>query len=192
MPRRKGEFSAGCYYHIFNRVLEHETLFPTPANYLHCLKLVKNSLHRYESSLLAYCLMPNHYHFLLKQLSDKPLSQFIGSIFNPYVQSLNVQKGRKGPLFEGRFKHVLVDKEEYLVHLCRYIHCNPVIANLVKRPEDWPYSNYLEWIGKRDGMLQDEEFIRDHFVSRSDYLDFVTDDFVEDEIKANLGEYTVE
>ncbi len=189
MPRRKGGFSAGCYYHIFNRVLEHEILFPTTANYLHCLKLVKRSLHTYESSLLAYCLMPNHYHFLLKQLSDKPLSQFIGSIFNSYVQSLNIQEERKGPLFEGRFKHVMIDKEEYLVHLCRYIHLNPVKANLVKSPEEWPFSNYMEWIGKREGALLDEDFIREHFVSKSEYQEFVTTYLDKDEIELTMDEY---
>jgi REP element-mobilizing transposase RayT len=114
---------------------------------------------KYKVDMLAYCLMPNHYHFLLKQLSTASLSQFIASVFNPYIQVINRQAGRRGPLFAGRFKDVLVDRDEYLIHLCRYIHLNPVEAGLVEHPEEWPFTNYLEWIGEREGTLQDREFI---------------------------------
>ncbi|MCD6334967.1 MAG: transposase [Candidatus Latescibacteria bacterium] len=66
--------------------------------------------------------MPNHYHFLLRQDGEVSLSRFINVAFNVYVQALNKQLERKGTLFEGRFKHVLVDKDEYILYLCRYIH----------------------------------------------------------------------
>ena len=62
--------------------------------------------------------MPNHYHFLLRQETDQTLSKFINVLFNAYVQAVNRQQGRKGTLFEGRFRHVWVDREEYLTHLC--------------------------------------------------------------------------
>ena len=113
--------------------------------------------------MIAYCLMPNHYHFLLRQETEVPLSKFISLLFNAYVQPVNRQQGRRGTLFERRFKHVWVDLEEYLVHLYRDIHLNPWKAKLVSQLEDWPYSNYLEWIGQRAETLQDQTFRRDRF-----------------------------
>jgi putative transposase len=126
--------------------------------------------------------MPNHYHFLFKQETDEPLSRFMGVLFNAYVQALNLQQERTGTLFEGRFKHKCVEKWEYLIVICRYIHRNPVKAGLVKKPEDWAYSNYQEWIGLRDGVLVDKAFVKDHFSSADEYVRFVND--VEDEKKS--------
>lgn len=119
--------------------------------------------------------MPNHYHFRLRQEADQPLSRFVNVLFNAYVQAINKQQGRSGTLFEGRFRHVWVDQEAYLAHLCRYIHLNPVKAGLVSRAEEWPYSNYLEWIGQRDRTLKDLALIRGLFPDPEAYRRFVAD-----------------
>jgi hypothetical protein len=126
-------------------------------------------------SIIAYCLMPNHYHFLLRPDGETTISQFTGTLFNAYAQALNKQTGRTGALFEGRFKDVHVDREPYLLHLCRYIHANPVKAGLVTSPEEWPYSNYPEWIGERPGTLVDQDFVDAFFPNRPDYREFVLD-----------------
>lgn len=175
MPYRGDVFRRGQYYHLYNRGAGRNLLFFTPGNYEHCLRLIQRSHQRYGATVIAYCLMPNHYHFLLRQESDEPLSKFIGVLFNAYVQAVNREQGRTGTLFEGRFRHSWVDREEYLVHLCRYIHLNPVQAKLVSRPEDWPYSNYLEYVGQRAGILKDEAFIRDRFPKPGSYPSFVAD-----------------
>ena len=138
-------------------------------------------------TIIAYCLMPNHYHFLLRQELGEPLSKFINVLFNAYVQALNRQQSRTGTLFEGRFKHVCVDEWKYLIHLCRYIHRNPVTAGLVSVPQDWAYSNFREWIGLREGAFKDQNFINEHFSTAQAYMDFVND--VQDEEK-NLGKNT--
>jgi REP element-mobilizing transposase RayT len=148
-------------------------IFFDPDNYLHCLRLVKRYTERYHITVIAYCLMPNHYHFLLRQDGEVSISKFINVLFNAYVQAVNRQQDRKGPLFEGRFRHVWVDREEYLTHLCRYIHLNPVAANLVSGPAAWPYSNYREWIGTRSGTLIDETFVKTYFETGEDYGRFV-------------------
>ena len=182
MPYRADVFASQHYYHIYNRGAGKELLFFNPGNYEYCLRLVKHYYQLYGAVVIAYCLMPNHYHFLLRQETDVPLSRFINVLFNAYVQAVNRQQGRKGTLFEGRFRLVWVDREEYLVHLCRYIHLNPVKARLVSQPEDWPYSNYLEWIGQRPGTLKDEAFIRDRFPTPEAYRHFVAD--YQDEMRA--------
>jgi REP element-mobilizing transposase RayT len=163
MPQRGEVFAAGEYYHIYNRGAGRNSIFFTPANYEYCLRLVKRCLTQYAVTIIAYCLMPNHYHFLLRQDSDLLLSKFIGVLFNAYAQAVNKQQARSGSLFEGRFRHKHIEREEYLIHLCRYIHLNPVKAQLVQRPEDWPYSNYVDWIGLRSGALKDQTFIHAHF-----------------------------
>ena len=105
------------------------------------------------------------------------------------MQAVNRQQGRKGTLFEGRFKHVQVDREEYLVHLCRYIHLNPVKARLASQPGDWLYSNYLEWTGQRAGTLKDERFIRERFPTFEAYRQFVADDRGEAQVRELIAPY---
>jgi REP element-mobilizing transposase RayT len=182
MPYRGDAFTQGQYYHIYNRGARKAKIFFNDGNYQYLLRLVKEYYQKHGATVIAYCLMPNHYHFLLRQEMDEPLSKFMQVLFNGYVQALNLQQGRTGTLLEGRFKHKCVDKWEYLIVLCRYIHRNPVKAGLVAKPEDWAYSNYREWIGLSGGALVDKVFVRDHFPSADEYVNFVND--VEDEKKS--------
>jgi putative transposase len=152
MPRRDNTFTAGHYYHVYNRGAGRELIFFEPDNYDYCLRLVKKYLREYSNSVIAYCLMPNHYHFLFRQDGDTPLSKFVGVLFYAYVQAVNRQQERTGTLFEDRFKHIHVDIEPYLLQLCRYIHANPVKAGLTTSLVEWPYSNYPEWIQTRGGV----------------------------------------
>jgi putative transposase len=182
MSYRGDIFTQEQYYHIYNRGAGKAKIFFNDGNYQYLLRLVKKYYQKHDVTIIAYCLMPNHFHFVLRQETDKPLSKFMQVVFNAYVQALNVQQGRIGTLFEGRFKHKCVDKMEYLVILCRYIHRNPVEGGLVAKPEDWLYSNYREWIGLRDGVLVDRDFVKDHFSNAEEYVRFVND--VEDEKKS--------
>ncbi len=176
MPVRGENFSKGEYYHIFNRGVNKEQIFFSSAHYLYCLKLVSKYALKYHITIIAYCLMPNHYHFLVRQDDDISVSKFIGLVFNAYVQGINRLLNRSGALFEGRFKHVHVEDESYLVYICRYIHLNPVSAGLVKQPELWPYSNCREWLGTRNGTLIDREFENSYFENQQGYLGFIKDD----------------
>jgi hypothetical protein len=109
--------------------------------------------------------------------------------FNAYVQAVNRQQSRQGILFEGRFKHVFVDKEEYLVHICSYIHLNPVKAGLVKNPEDWLYSNYLEWIGERGGEIIDQNFVIEWFDNPEEYRKFVMEGLHTEKLNIKISQY---
>ena len=166
-------------YHVYNRGCNKDNIFFSDDNYLYLLEKLKEEKDKHEIEVIAYCLMPNHYHLLLMQKSDKPISRFIQKVFNGYVQAINKQQNRSGTLFEGRSKSILVDDEIYLMHLIRYIHINPVMANLVLKPEQWQFSNYLEWIGKRNGSLFSEEVFDNLFDSHKHYQDFV-ENYVDD------------
>lgn len=100
--------------------------------------------------IIAYCLMPTHIHLVLKQLKTNGISTYIRNSLNGYSRYFNIHHKRKGPLWEARFKNVLIETNEQLLHLTRYIHLNPVTAGLVKKPEKWVHSSYLEY-------LQDEK-----------------------------------
>ena len=175
MPSRSIPFLAGHYYHIYNRGVNRTRIFFSDDNYTYLLRLLKKNINRYAITIVAYCLLPNHYHFLIKPNEDNNLSLFMKSLFGSYTQALNKQQGREGPLFQSRFRPILVDKEEYLVHLARYIHFNPVIAGLAQTPEEWPYSNYLDVIGNRSGTLKDTTLVPDRFETGHDYQVFVED-----------------
>jgi len=177
MSKRKIQFERGHYYHIFNRGVSRNRIFYEDKNYVYLLRKVKKLVERYDITIIAYCLMPNHYHFLVRQNSDFLVSVFIQNLFNIYSKAFNKMYNRSGTLFEGSYKAKHVHEEAYLLHLCRYIHRNPIDADtpLVSDLKEWRFSNYPEWINDRSGDLFDEEFVREHFVTVYDYVEFVMD-----------------
>lgn len=107
------------------------------------------SLTKYQQKLnqiIAYCLMPTHIHLVIKQIDNHGISIYLNKVLNSYSRYFNTYHKRKGPLWEQRFKNVLVENDEQLVHLTRYVHLNPVSASLVKKPEHWQFSSYLEYL----------------------------------------------
>ncbi|HEY9166647.1 MAG TPA: transposase [Candidatus Kryptonia bacterium] len=143
------------YYHVYNRGANRQNIFIGPASYDSCLRLLKKYLSNYGVSIMSYCLMPNHYHLLLRQNVRGSISGFLQTVFNAYTQAINLSTGHSGTLFQGRAKGLEIISDEYAVRLCRYIHYNPVAAGLVSKPEDWEYSDYSVWLGIREPVLSD-------------------------------------
>ena len=94
-------------------------------------------------------------------------------MFNSYTKAYNKRYERTGTLLEGRYKAIPVDKRGYLLHLCRYIHANPIRHGLASQLQEWPYSNYPEWMGLRDGALVDRTFVQAYFPTVQEYGQFV-------------------
>jgi putative transposase len=161
-------------YRVFNRGCARERIFASDGNYVFLLRRAKSLLADVPLTVVAYCLMPNHYHFLLRPEEDGVLSRFAQRLLNSYTQAFNRQQARSGTLFEGRAKTVLVDTDEYVLHLCRYIHLNPVQAGLAAHPGAWRHSNYLECTARRAGTLVDLDFVRQYFATPADCEAFVT------------------
>ena len=170
---------AGQYYHVYNRGTNRQPIFTYEENYWFLLRRVKLYLPLYQISIIAYALMPNHYHFLVGVHKEGSLSQFFQRLFNSYSQAFNKQQNRSGTLFAGRAKSIPVDKSNYVYALVRYIHLNPVVAGLVKTPGDWQFSNYLEWIDARNDGLFDPQFREMFFSSPDEYKRFVLSDIPE-------------
>lgn len=92
--------------------------------------------------IFAYCIMPDHYHLLLSPQKSVYVSHFIGTIENSYTRFYNMKNNRRGPLWQSRFRCVRIVNNEQLLHVSRYIHLNPVTAELVKEPQYWEFSSY--------------------------------------------------
>jgi hypothetical protein len=115
--------------------------------------------------------MPNHYHLLI-HVHSLTLRTYAALALS-YSKAINKRYGRSGSLFEGRFQATRVDREEYLLHLSRYVHTNPVTARLVSRPEDWEFSSYRDYIGVRAGILPKPDIVLAQFASPDAYRIFV-------------------
>jgi REP element-mobilizing transposase RayT len=163
----------GMYYHIYNRGVSKVTIFHEETNFLFTIRKIKEYCQANNISMIAYCLMPNHYHFLVRQDGEEPAGILPQFVFNSYTKAYNKKYETSGTLFEGRFRAKVIQTKSHLLHLCRYIHGNPVKDGLVADPADWTYSNYLDWIGERDGKLVDRDFIENQFGNAEEYKKFL-------------------
>ena len=123
-------------------------------------------------SLVNYCLMPNHYHLLIKQNKEIPVSKLISRVCTSYSKYFNKKYDRVGHLFQDQFKQVNVDDNDYLLWLSAYIHQNPSVAGLIKNPIDYKWSSF-GLMGDKRSLLRDYEIILAQFENLNDYRKFV-------------------
>lgn len=180
---------SGQYYHVYNRGVDKKIVFSRFGHYRRFTDTITSILEtgsatkrtHYNQSLalkhkirvIAYCLMPNHYHFLLFQNKDAGISEFMHKLDTSYTKYINLNIQRSGRFFENTFKAKHIENEHVFLHVARYIHLNPLIANLVTDLELWPWSSYLETIGKRTPSFCTIEEIHAYFPSGDEYKTFV-------------------
>jgi REP element-mobilizing transposase RayT len=162
-------------YHIYNHAVGTDLLFKSDRNYRFFMHQIKKYLIDHLE-FFAYCLMPNHFHLLVRVKENQQLlseldfsykiSQQFSHCFNSYAQAFNKENGRMGSLFANRFKRILIESDEHFKTLIIYIHNNPVKAGLVSYPEDWKYSSYKEILLNTETIIQ-----RDEVISSFDDLD---------------------
>jgi len=122
--------------------------------------------------IIAFCFMPTHIHLVLQQKIDGGISRFMSNILNSYARYFNVAHKRKGPLWQGRFKSILVKRDSQLLHLSRYVHLNPASESMVDNPEQWPYSSYQEYLGvSTNNLISEHNDVLN--ISPGDYRRFV-------------------
>ncbi|MFW6143845.1 MAG: transposase [Patescibacteria group bacterium] len=185
MASKPRKFSAEYYYHIYNCGVEKRKIFNNDQDYIRLLdtidfyryeqkasyvqfqnlnkeaKQVYTELHPRDSNhlnirLVAYCLMPNHFHFLIKPAKKGSIPQFMSNISNSYTRYFNIKNERLGSLFQGTYKAKEIPNDESLLQISRYIHLNPCKSRKANldgnlRPENYPFSSYRNWI--RTGLL---------------------------------------
>jgi REP element-mobilizing transposase RayT len=137
----------GAFYHVINRGNAGENIFKSKRDKVKFLEYLEKAVERFSIIIYTYCLMDNHYHMLM-ETPEPNLSVAVQWINVSYAVYFNRKHQRSGHLFQGRFKAILIDADEYLMLLSRYIHLNPVRAKIVETPADYPWSSYHAFIGK--------------------------------------------
>jgi putative transposase len=138
----------GAFYHVINRGNAGEDIFINNRDREKFLEYLEKAIERFDIKIHTYCLMTTHYH-LLVETPQPNLSQAIKWINVSYAGYFNRKRQRRGHLFQGRFKSILVDADEYLKQLSRYIHLNPMRAKMVDKLSSYPWSSYPFFIGKK-------------------------------------------
>jgi len=196
------------YYHIYNRGVEKRLIFQDREDYTKFLYLLKIYLtnpeilrNEYpllrinivdknlfeEIDLLAFCLMPNHFHLLVYQKQKDSITKLLRQICTAYVIYFNKKFERVGPLFQSKFKAVVVDSDEYLLHLSRYIHLNPTGRGAPLDEFEW--SSYLYYLGKRQSNWLKTNKIVEYFNKSKtgfSYKSFVEDYQDEGDLSSDL------
>src|SRR3990170_8349518 len=144
----------GAFYHITSRGNLRDRIFFDDKDRETFLEILRRTKERYGYLLHAYALMGNHYHLLI-ETPKANISQIMQNINTSYTVYVNRKYQRSGHLFQGRFKGIIVDKDEYLIALSRYIHLNPVRAKIVQKLEDYKWTSYKAFIGIGKNALVD-------------------------------------
>jgi len=205
-------FDTDLYYHIYNRGVEKRAIFETERDYQRFLDILRFYLHDQKISftafqrlkeeersnyfqrnpevpekcrvhIICYCLMPNHFHLLLKGARYNGITLFVSDVSNSHTRYFNFKHERVGRLFQGTFKSKEIVGEESLLQVSRYIHLNPILSNAITKPEDYPYSSYRQWVGQKRLSLTSQGLISvwlEKFGGTKNYKKFVESKIGED------------
>ena len=169
---------AGAIYHVTSRGDRREAIYDDDGDRERWLEIVARVCERFNWRVHAYCLMDNHYHLVLETI-DGNLSKGMRQLNGVYTQYYNRRHSSSGHVFQGRYKAIHVEKEAYLLELCRYVVLNPVRAKMVKDIARWPWSSYPAAVGHcQPPNWLESDWILSHFGKqrkrmRAKYLDFV-------------------
>lgn len=207
MPGRLIPLVTNEIYHVFNQGIDKRPTFTDKKEYLRGIETLKfykffspptklslfldkskedkekileiiKKQNRELIEILCFCLMPNHFHFLLKQTLDNGISKFMSNFQNSYTRYFNTKNKRKGPLFYNQFKAIRIETDEQLLHVGRYTHLNPYSSFIVKDLKaltTYPWSSFPEYISETKGPLCNTKIIGDFFKDKVKYKTFVFD-----------------
>ncbi|MBA2410532.1 MAG: transposase [Gammaproteobacteria bacterium] len=161
MARLPRFFVPGQPLHAIQRGNNREAIFAAPEDYARFLEFLHDGVKRYACAIHAYVLMTNHFHLLVTPAKADSLSKLFQSVGRRYVQYFNFTYKRSGTLWEGRYRAAVIDAEHYLLTCMRYIELNPVRADMVEHPADYPYSSYVANAqGKADPLIAPHSIYR--------------------------------
>lgn len=178
------QFGEGVYYHIYNRGNGKENIFLDDDDFRFFMLRLRQNLFPDEKSkerlsplpdnsfsLVSYCLMPNHFHLLLKQNTDIPTSKLLLKICTSYSMHFNKKYDHVGHIFQNRFKQIVIEDDSYLKWLTCYIHQNPKVAGLVTDLKKYPWSSYEEFLDDRKGLCE-KGIIMEQFKNNKEFQQF--------------------
>src|SRR6266542_4895554 len=172
MARRPRLFAPGILYHVIVRGNYRQKTFLKARDYKAYLDRLGRYCKKFDVTVYAYCLMSNHVHLLVES-GSQPLSRFMQGLQQSYTQYFNRRHHKIGHLFQGRYKAIVCEKDEYLLTLVRYIHLNPIRAKLVQKLDDYPYCGHREYCGSRASGVLEPSRVLDMLGGRAAYRRFV-------------------
>ena len=146
MPRKKRLVAPNTFYHVFNRGVAKMPIVTDDMDRKAFFKCLGESIRENDADILAYCLMDNHFHLLLRTKTAN-LPKLMWKHLSQYVRRYNHRHNRVGPLFQSRYKDKIISSDAYALQALRYIHLNPVKDGLTERCEDYPWSSYACYLG---------------------------------------------
>jgi len=184
MPRIARIIGVGYPHHIVQRGNNRERVFLDPGDYERYLSFLSKYSEEKEASVLAYCLMPNHIHLLVRPSEAEALPKMMLGITVCYSKYFNGENGRTGRLWECRYHSTVVDGDSYLWTVSKYIENNPVRAGIVKRPEDYPYSSAnAHLLGRKDPLLKEPLFDKSELTEYRRFIRLEEDKKITEEIR---------
>ena len=144
MPRSARLLVAGGHYHVINRGNNRSQVFESPCEYQSFLSLIRQAQARIKLSILAACLMPNHFHLVVSQASHTDISRWMHWLLTTHTHRHHLRRGSSGRVWQGRFKAFAIERDQHLLTVMRYVERNPLRAGLVVRAESWPWGS-LAW-----------------------------------------------
>lgn len=175
MPRGPRFAFQNAFYHVFNRGINKQDIFLTDEDYEFFLSKLYDLRQKYDHSIYALCLMPNHFHISIRTRKT-PISKIMSSLTTSYSMYFNHKYQHFGSVFQNRFKSILIENDSYFLELSRYIYLNPVKAGLVKNPIVYKYTSLREALGKEPLRFLDQDILRligETENSRKNYQEFV-------------------
>lgn len=157
MPRQPRIHLPGAFHHVTLRGNHQQDIFYTPADRQLLENIISEVIERFQAQIHGYCWMTNHLHLLI-QVGDTPLGHLMLRIASRYARTVQARLHTTGHLFQRRYHSVLIDADEYLLELLRYIHLNPVRAHLVGTPADYSWSSHLDYLGRRTQLWVTTDF----------------------------------
>lgn len=205
MATRKRIFVNHHYYHVFNRGVNKQKVFISEGDYPRLLELLQyysfdrlplryshyrrlpstskanflrrlHKLHTRRVYIISYCLMPNHYHLLLRQQIDGGIPRFVSDVQNGFTKYLNLKHDRSGPIFQGPFRAIHIKDDSQFLHLSRYIHLNPYSDRLVKTTTElrrYPWSSLIEYLNPTSPGICEKKLLLELAAGPEAYTDFV-------------------
>lgn len=177
MPRGARFIFENAFYHVFNRGINKQAIFLSQNDYFFFLRKLSELRKKYDHSIYAFCIMPNHFHISI-QTRRTPISKIMSSLTTSYSMYFNRTYSHFGPVFQNRFKSILIENDLYFLKLSQYIYLNPVKAGLVSDPVLYKFSSIREALGKEPLKLPDKDIVRligETKSSQKEYEKFIYD-----------------
>lgn len=204
MNYRKYPISPEQIYHVFNRSIAHQPIFleekdhqrfletvnfyrfaSTPLRFSFCNRLAKQErvifMERLQKEgkkqvkIFSFCLMSNHFHFLMKELIEGGIRKFVSNLQNSYAKYFNTKRKRAGALFQEMFKAIRIENDEQFIHVARYIHLNPYSSVIVKNLDQlksYPWSSLGDYLGENHFDFLEKDFLISFFKTKETFKNF--------------------